>query len=71
MRTQPCDAAWPIEPYSLGSTPWIPAPSKIPSQRALSGLLGAPPGMTLPARLPVQAECGTLQAGLTALFWMW
>ena len=51
--------------------PWMPAPSKIPSQRALSGFSGVPPGTTVPARLPAQALFGTDQAGFTALFWMW
>src|SRR5689334_10021401 len=69
IRMQPCDAAEPIEPSS--DVPWIPAPSKIPIQRALIGLPGSPAGITLPARSPAQAEFGTCQAGLTALFWTW
>ena len=59
----------PIEP--LASVPWIPAPSKMPIQRALSGFSAVPPGTTVPARSPAQAEFGTVQAGFTALFWMW
>ena len=54
------------------SVPWMPAPAKIPSQRALSGFSGEPPGITLP-RSPgaTQAELGIVQAGLTALFCTW
>ena len=42
IRTQPCEAAVPIE--LSASVPWMPAPSKMPSQRALSGFSGVPPG---------------------------
>src|SRR3954454_4283591 len=71
MRTQPCEALWPIEPYSDGSMPWMPAPSMIPSQRALSGLAAVPPGTTLPRSAgATQLEFGIVQAGFTALFWM-
>ena len=45
----------------------MPTPSKMPSQRALIGLLGSSPAMTLPASLPAHALLGTCQAGLTAL----
>ena len=55
IPTQPCEAAVPIVPYAR-SMPWMPAPSKMPIHRALSGLFGAPPGMTWPARLPVHAR---------------
>ena len=61
-------AAVPSEPMS--SVPWMPAPSKMPIQRALSGFSGTPPGTTVPARSPAQSELGTFQAGSTALFWM-
>ena len=44
MRMQPCDAREPIDQSS--AVPWMPTPSAIPSQRAFSGLFGAPPGMT-------------------------
>src|SRR5919202_493010 len=72
MRTQPWEAAWPIVPYSLGSMPWMPAPSKMPSQRALSGFSGEPPGTTLPRSAgATQEEFGMVHAGFTALFWMW
>ena len=66
MRMQPCEALWPIEASS--EVPWMPTPSKIPSQRALIGLVGSSPGMTLPARSPAHALLGTCQAGLMALF---
>ena len=60
----------PIEPSS--SVPWMPAPSKMPIQRALSGLSGAPPGIDLAGEArPPRREFGTCQAGFTALFWMW
>jgi hypothetical protein len=49
----------------------MPAPSKMPIQRALSGFSGEPPGTTVPARSPAQSLLGTFQAGFTALFWMW
>ena len=39
----------------MSAVPWMPAPSKIPSQRALSGFSGTPPGITLPARSPAQS----------------
>jgi hypothetical protein len=39
---QPCEAAVPIEP--VASVPWIPAPSKMPSQRDLIGFPGRRPG---------------------------
>ena len=68
MRTQPWETAWPSEETS--SVPWIPAPSKIPIQRALSGSAG-PGGITWPARLPAQAELGTCQEGSTCLSWAW
>ena len=70
MRTQPWEAAVPIEPTL--SVPWMPAPAKIPSQRALSGFSGVPPGTTLPRSLgATQSEFGIVQAGLTALFCTW
>ena len=70
MRTQPCEAAVPIE--LSASVPWMPAPAKMPSQRALSGFSGVPPGMTLPRSSgATQSEFGIVQAGFTALFWMW
>ena len=56
IRMQPCDAREPIDQSS--EVPWMPTPSAIPSQRALSGLFGAPPGMTWPWRLPAHAEFG-------------
>ena len=59
----------PIEP--VASVPWMPAPLKMPIQRALSGFSGVPPGTTVPARSPAQSEFGTCQAGLIALFWTW
>ena len=68
MRMQPCDARVPID--QLSAVPWIPTPSAMPSQRALSGLFGAPPGITWPCSEPAQSEFGTCQAGLTALFWI-
>ena len=37
MRTQPCEASWPIEEYSLGSMPWMPAPPSKDMKRAFSG----------------------------------
>src|SRR5436309_2326868 len=40
MRTQPCEASWPIDEYSLGSIPWMPTPPSNDVTRALSG----PPG---------------------------
>ena len=52
------------------SVPWMPAPSKMPIQRALSGFSGTPPGTTVPARSPAQALFGTLQGTFTPLFWM-
>src|SRR5919201_1331199 len=39
----------------------------MPSQRALIGLVGSLPGMTLPASLPAHGLLGTCQAGLIAL----
>ena len=65
----PCEAAVPID--DSASVPWMPAPAKMPSQRALSGFSGTPPGTTVPARSPAQSEFGTLHAGSIALFWMW
>ena len=65
MRTQPCDASWPIEPYSLGSMPWMPAPPLNAIQRALIGSSG-PGGMVLPASAPAHAELGTCQEGLVS-----
>ena len=59
----------PSEP--IWSVPWMPAPSKMPIQRALSGFSGVPPGITLPASEPAQALLGTLQGTFTPLFWMW
>ena len=50
----------------------MPAPSKMPIQRALIGFSAVPPGTTLPASLrATQVEFGTCQAGLIALFWTW
>src|SRR3954466_11477846 len=69
MRMQPWDAAVPIDP--IASVPWMPAPSKMPIQRALSGLFGGRTGITWPASDPAQELFGTLQAGFTALFRMW
>src|SRR3954464_11309532 len=57
MRTQPCDAACPIVPYSEGSMPWMPAPLKMPSHRAFSGSSG-PGGTVFPASLPAQVGAG-------------
>ena len=65
---QPCEAALPIEP--VASVPWMPAPSKMPIQRALIGFDG-PAAPRCPPRSPAQAEFGTCQDGFTALFWMW
>ena len=62
---QPWEALEPIEASS--EVPWMPTPSKMPSQRALIGLLGSSPAMTLPASLPAHALLGTCQAGLMAL----
>ena len=67
MRTQPCDAAEPSEPMSV--VPWMPAPSKMPIQRALIGSSG-PGGITLPARSPAQALFGTCQDGFICLSWI-
>src|SRR6202011_3117582 len=64
MRTQPCDALWPIVPYSLGSMPCMPAPPSKDMKRALSGSAG-PGGITLPASEPAQALFGTYQGGST------
>ena len=68
MRTQPCDALCPMEPYSLGSIPWIPAPPLKAIQRALMGSSG-PGGMTFPARSPAHAEFGTYQDGFVCFHW--
>ena len=68
MRTQPCEALWPIVPYSLGSIPWMPAPPLNASQRALSGSSG-PGGIVLPASLPAHGELGTYQGGSTCFHW--
>ena len=65
---QPCEARVPIDQSS--AVPWMPTPLAIPSQRARSGLFGAPPGMTWPASDPAHALLGTCQAGLTCLFWI-
>ena len=65
MRTQPCDASWPIEPYSLGSMPWMPAPPLKAIQRALIGSSG-PGGIVLPASVPAHAEFGTCHEGLVS-----
>src|SRR3954465_5006588 len=62
---QPCEAREPIDQSS--AVPWMPTPSVMPSQRAFSGLLGAPPGITWPARDPAHAALGTCHAGLTCL----
>ena len=43
----------------VSSVPWIPAPSKIPSQRALIGFEG-PGGIDCPASEPAQAEFGNV-----------
>ena len=65
MRIQPCEAAPPMDASS--AVPWMPAPSWKPSQRALMGLSGSFPAMTLPARSPAQAFSGTYHAGLAAM----
>ena len=46
IRMQPCEARVPIEPRS--AVPWIPMPPRSPSQRALRGLSGEPPGIVCP-----------------------
>ena len=56
MRTQPCDAAPPSE--LIVAVPWKPTEPLKPIQRATSGLPAAPPGITLPARSPAQADWG-------------
>ena len=61
---QPCDAAVPID--QISSVPWMPAPSKKPSQRALIGSAG-PGGMTWPARAPAHELSGTCHDGLICL----
>ena len=65
MRMQPWEAAVPMEASS--AVPWMPAPSQKPIQRALIGLSGSFPVITLPARSPAQALSGTYQAGFAAL----
>jgi hypothetical protein len=67
MRMQPCEALVPSEPTS--EVPWMPAPPKMPIQRAFSGFSG-PGGITWPARSPAQSLCGTCHDGSTCLFWM-
>src|SRR5206468_342036 len=69
IRTQPWDAVCPIDPYSLGSIPWIPAPPAKPIQRAFIGSCG-PGGITFPASAPAHDEFGTYQDGLTCFHWM-
>src|SRR3712207_5832489 len=68
IRMQPCDAREPIDHSS--AVPWIPTEPFTPSQRALSGLFGAPPGIVWPRRLPAQSLFGTCHAGLTCLLWI-
>ena len=53
--------------------PWMPAPSKMPSQRAFSGFCRRAAGDDLRrlGRSGTQSELGIVQAGFTALFWMW
>ena len=70
MRTQPCDASWPIEEYSLGSIPWMPAPPSKDMKRAFSGSAG-PGGTTVPASAPAHAFFGTYHGGLTCSHSMW
>ena len=43
----------------------MPTPPAMPSQRAFSGLSGAPPGTVLPGVGPAQGRLGACQAGLT------
>ena len=49
--------------------PWIPAPSKIPIQRALIGFEG-PGGIDCPASEPAQSDSGTCQVGFSSFSWI-
>src|SRR3954451_17664374 len=69
MRTQPCDAAEPIEPGL--SVPWKPTPPANPIHRAFSGLPGAPPGITWPAWSPAHELLGTDHDGFTVFDCTW
>ena len=48
MRTQPWEAALPSD--AVSDVPWMPAPSKMPIQRALIGLSG-PGGIVVAGEL--------------------
>ena len=50
----------------MSLVPWMPAPAKMPIQRALIGLSG-PGRMTFPARSPAQSLFGTCQDGFVLL----
>ena len=65
MRMQPCEAREPIEPSS--PVPWMPTPSTIPIQRALSGFAALPPSTVVPASSPAHGLLGTDQTGLICL----
>ena len=41
MRTQPCEASWPIEQYSLGSIPWMPGAAFDRHEARLQRVAGA------------------------------
>src|SRR3712207_2894397 len=65
MRMHPCDARVPIDHGC--PVPWMPTPSASPIQRALRGLLAAPPGTCVPASSPAHGEFGAVQTGFTCL----
>jgi hypothetical protein len=68
MRMQPWEARVPMDQSS--PVPWMPTPSVMPIQRALSGLAADPPTTVVPASSPAQGLLGTDQTGLTCLLAM-
>src|ERR1700710_1189926 len=65
IRMQPCEARDPIDPDS--AVPWMPTPSTMPIQRALSGFAADPPATVSLRSAPAHGLSGTDQVGLTAL----